>query len=247
MSTTDKWEDVRRATLDEGRRRVGPPPEIETVEALFRGELADDEASRLRDVLAYYPELVRIVTATDSPDSPRVLTDTDRAADLARIRHRLGIEDSRTVGARPRRAHVFAWAACLIIGVGIAGVAVMQRSRPAPRPAATKIIVADSERVSRGSSAVPEVILFSSTDYRLKPLYRPARPYGEYRFQLVDRNGATPRTVWTRNGVQRQTDGAFPVELSTSTLEPGRYELVLYGADATVDRLATYTLRVEKQ
>lgn len=243
MSTTRDWQQARRDLLEEGRKHVGPPPDADKVEALLRGELPPEEAERLRGVLAYYPELVRVMTANETDDHA-VLTESERETDLARVRQRLGLIPP--IPLRRERPPTFAWAAGVIIALAIAGgVMVVRRRSPEPRPTLTKIMVADEESMTRGGSAVPSIVLAPSTDYLLKPLFRPQHAYREYRFELVGLNATAPRSLWTRDGIEHHSDGSFPVQLSTRGLEPGRYELVLYGRDGKYARLATYAFRVD--
>lgn len=240
MSTRD-WDQARRELIEEGRKRVGPPPDFDTVEALLRGELPEAEAQRVREVLAYYPELVQAATAPAPSDDEAVLTDAEEEADVARLRQRLDLASAPVVAMPPRqkRSRWLAVAAALV-AVSLGLIVVMQ-SRDDPRSVQSKTLIADADRGPRGSSTVVPMLLDPAIDYRLKPLFRPARAYAQYRFEFSRVDG-TPRSLWIKEGVQRQRDGSFPVDLSTEDLEPGLYELVLYGGD---ERLATYTLRVD--
>jgi hypothetical protein len=239
--TKADWQQARRDLLEEGRKRVGPPPPVETVEALLRGELPAAEAERVRAVLAYYPELVRVMTANPIENDEPVLTESEKNADLERLRQSFASQSRRPA---PSRARTFALAAGIVIAVAIAG-GVMMRIRPnPPRAVVTKVLSADEERLERGAGGVPDIILAPSTDYLLKPLYRPDREYRDYRFELLDLRAAPSHSLWIRENIKRQPDGSFPTSISTSDLEPGRYELILSG-DA--NRLATYTFRVESR
>jgi hypothetical protein len=239
--TKADWQQARRDLLEEGRKRVGPPPPVETVEALLRGELPQAEAERVRAVLAYYPELVRVMTANPIENDEPVLTESEKNTDLERLRQRLAFRSRR----QPRsRSRTWALAAGVVIAVAIAGGVTMRTRIEPPRATATKILRADAEREVRGAGGVPDSVLAPSTDYLLKPLYRPDREYGQYRFELLDLRAATSRSLWIRENIKHQVDGSFPIPVSTSELQPGRYELVLSGDG---DRLATYTFRVESR
>ncbi|HEY0370967.1 MAG TPA: hypothetical protein VGD79_03145 [Thermoanaerobaculia bacterium] len=228
---------------------MGPPPPVETVEALLRGELPEAEAQRVREILAYYPELVRVMTASapapEEETSP-VLTDAQREEDLASIRQRLGLGSTNVVELPPRRREPVRYVA-IAAGIAIAvllGVVVFMQQRQ-PRVLTQKVLIADAARATRGGPAPPPVALAKPTDYLLKPLYRPTRSYRAYRLALVDLGATPPHSVWKQDDVERRSDGSFPAELSTDDLRPGDYELVLYGIDAAAERLATYTLRIE--
>lgn len=243
MNTPPDWQQAQRDLLEEGRKRVGPPPDVDKVEALLRGELPQEEAEHVRGVLAYYPELVRVMTANDSGNDQSVLTESERETDFARIRQRLGLTPPTPL----RREHppAFAWAAGVFIALAIAGIVIVRLRAPERRPLLTKIMIADEERGVRGGPAAPPTVLAPVTDYLLKPLFRPVSAYQSYRFELVDLRSTPPRSLWTRDGVEHHPDGSFPVRLSTRDLEPGRYQLILYGVDGKDERLATYAFRID--
>ncbi|MGZ5444182.1 MAG: hypothetical protein ACXW5U_20335 [Thermoanaerobaculia bacterium] len=249
MNTTEDWREARREAFEEGRRRVGPPPAVEKVEALLAGQLPEAEAQEVREALAFYPELVRVMTRPAVEGETPVLTDVEREADLARIRKRLGFATAPVIEMRPRGggSRFLALVAGIAIAVTIGGVVVMQRWQREPRNLTRKVLIADGSRSVRGSSSAPAVILAPATDYLLKPLHRPERVHREYRLELLDLGTSPPRAVWKRDGITREADGSFPAELSTDDLAPGDYQLVLYGIDESADRLATYRLRIDVQ
>lgn len=241
---TREWQDARQDLLEEGRRRVGPPPDVEKVEAFLRGDLPEEEAQRVREVLAYYPELVRVMMTEDS-SSDATLTDAQREADVASMRQRLGLSSvvAAAIPHRRERSRMFALAAGIIIAVAIGSIALMRWSSE-PRPTTTKVLIADIEKGTRGSSSNSAVVLDSGSDYLLKPLYSPPRANREYRLELLDLNATPHRSVWQQK-VEPELDGSFPARLSTEDLEPGHYLLVLYGVDEETERLATYSLLLE--
>lgn len=244
MISKSDWQDAYRDLLEEGRKRVGPPPAVEDVEALLRGELSELEAQRVRELLTYYPEMARAMTAPFPTKADGVLTDAEREADFAKIRKRLSVAPPPVV---PFPSRTFALAAGVVIAVAIAGFALVQRLQREPRPVERKILIADGDRGagSRGASAPSPITLSTASDYALKLVFRPMHAYREYSFELFYVDATPPRSMWKKDGVERQADGAYPIELSTEDLTPGRYELVLYGLDGEARRLATYTLRID--
>ncbi|MEA2462722.1 MAG: hypothetical protein QOJ98_469 [Acidobacteriota bacterium] len=245
MIRKSDWDDAHRELLADGRERF-EPPDPEQVEALLRGDLPDAEAERVREALAYYPEVLQVMT-TSFEEEGEVLTADERAADLAKIRARVQPRAAAAI-LRPERwqpTKTMAIAAGFVIAIAISGV-VFWRAHP-QRNAVTKVLYADGDRggATRGLPDQPPIELSASTDYVLKPVFRPDRSYREYRFELFALDTASPRPLWSRSGVQRQQDGSYPVELSTEKLSPGRYELVLYGVDGHTERLATYTIRID--
>lgn len=245
MNTTDDWREARKEALEEGRRRVGPPPPVEKVEALLAGRLPEAEAREVRETLAFYPELVRVMTRPAVEEDTPVLTDVEREADFAGMRERLGLAPGTVVEMTPRgggRSRFLAFAAGIAIAVTIGGIVVMQRWQREPRVFTRKVLIADGSRSVRGSTPAPAVVLAPATDYLLKPLYRPDRVHGEYRLELFDLGTTPPLSVRKWDDVTRQPDGSFPAELSTEDLDGGDYQLVLYGG---VEPLARYTLRID--
>jgi hypothetical protein len=134
---------------------------------------------------------------------------------------------------------VLAVAALLIITVALGGIVVWMVQHGPRRTITTRVLYADGHR---GATVQTPIQLSTATDYLLKPVFRPARVYREYRLDLLDGNGTT---IWSRGGLHREADGSYPVELSTEKLSSGLYQLVLYGVDGgNPDRLASYTIRL---
>lgn len=245
MSTTDDWQEARREALKEGQRRVGPPPPVEKVEALLRGELPPEEAQHVLKVLAYYPELLHVMTVPEAGDETPVLTDAQREEDFNRICGRSAAAVIAMSPPKRESVRFIAIAAGIVVAAMIGGVVLMQRWQREPRELTRKVLIADGVRSARGGSTAHPVVLVADTTYLLKPLHRPSREYRGYRLELLDM-GATPhRSVWKQDDVERHADGSFPAELSTDDLAPGDYELVLYGVSGEAEHLATYTLRIE--
>lgn len=234
MSNDSDWKAIYPEAIARGRTRVEPPT-IEDVEALYRDQLSDAEAERVREQLAYYPELAD------------AMTDQQFDADLAAIaRENEPAAASAVAAVTPRwfSPPVLALAASLVVVLAIGGVYLGTRNGLDSRQVVTRVLDADGLKGgTRGSGQTP-IQLSTATDYLLKPVLRPQRPYGEYRLELVDIDSSPPQSIWTRNDVQREPDGSFPVNVSTSDLQPGVYQLVLYGIDGErAEQLATYTIR----
>jgi len=241
MISKSEWQDAYREHLEEGRKRLGPPPTAEEVEALLAGNLAGAEAERVRELLAYYPEVAKMMTAEFPADSAGVLTEAelaeDRAKLLARVRRPIG--DPVSIRRPVRR--ILATAAVLAIAVaGAAIVYEMNDFNGVP-----VMLSADGQLAAptRGSGQTPHQ-LHTETDYLLKPTFRPERDYRSYRVELVDLAGEPARSIETWRRVNWAPAGSFPVELSTKGFAEGRYQLVLYGVTEQPERLATYTIRL---
>jgi len=89
--TKDDWKRVYAQLLAEGRKRLGPPPTAEEVEALFEGRLSGKDADRVRELLAYYPEMARVwfTPFPSEEEAAGILTPEELAEDISKIRRRI--------------------------------------------------------------------------------------------------------------------------------------------------------------
>jgi hypothetical protein len=240
-----EWEKATRDLIAEERARVGPPPTFEEVEALSRNELSEAEAERVRERLSYYPDMLAILAHPFPANAEGVLTDEQLAADLAKIRQQIrrAPEPPIALPSRSVSPRTMALAAGIIIAIAVGSVAAW-RFNAELRPISTKMLFPDGVRGgARGAPAQPPAQLSTKTDYDLELFFGTGtRTGGEARVQLYDVSSAAPRLVWTRNRVQQQRSGVFPIRLETDDLEPGLYRLVLEGKPQ--EKLAEYTLRL---
>jgi hypothetical protein len=248
MISKPDWDVAGRDWIAAGRERV-PPPTPEKIEALFLGSLPQAEADRLREQLAYYPEMVRVMTDPVPLDVGADLPEEEVAADLERIRRQINAPFAAAVRTPSRRrspSWSFVATAAAIALLALGGIAVLLHSRSESIPRSTKILYADGDRggTTRGAAGQPPIELTAGTEYLLKLVFWPERPYRQYRLELVDAGMTPPRSIWNRNGVQRERDGSYPVELAGDELKPGRYRLILYGVQERPELLATYSIRV---
>ena len=244
MISKEEWREAFGDRLSAGRKQQ-PPPTVEEVEDLLSGKLSGEEAERVRYQLSHYPEMIRVMTAAVPDHADDTLTDAQVAAGMAKVRQRVEPVILQPPHRRRQWVRRLAIAASLVLIVALAGVA-YRRWQSEPRVFVNKVLYADGERggTTRGSNLQPPIELNTETDYRLKPVFRPPRAYREYRLELSELVTSPPRVIWSRDDVERQTDGSYAVELSTRGLQPGRYKLVLYGIDDEPSQLATYSIRL---
>jgi hypothetical protein len=244
MISKEDWQNAYHDVLDDGRKRVGPPPAPEEVEALFEGRLEGAEADRVRERLAYYPEMVRAMTAEFPEAADDVLSDADVEADLANIRARVGIavpvQPSTVVPLRTPKRRILAIAAGIVIALA-AGSLVMQRWMREPRSIMTVRVY---PRTERGSSPSAPAQLSKANDYVLQAVPAIAAKYREYRVELFDLTTEPAEKVWTTKDAELQADGTIAITLPTTDLDPGLYRAVLYGVNGMDKPLGEYRLRL---
>jgi hypothetical protein len=240
MTDREEWQTAYHDLLAEGRERVGAPPTVEDVEALFRGDLPEADAERVRELLAYYPEMARVMIEPFPMEPADVLSERD-LAQIARIReHVSNISEPAEPVMAFWSSRTFAIAAGVIIAIAIG--ALVLRPTKEPRAMLTQVLQPAEEH--RGASSETPVRLSKSADYTLRPIFSSTHRYREYRLELLDVSTDPERRVWLRDHVARQSDDAYPVILSTEDLEPGLYRLVLYGVNGEPERLAAYPIRL---
>jgi hypothetical protein len=245
MITKSDWQNAYREILEEGRERIGPPPTPEKIEELLAGSLPEEEAERVREALAYYPELLRVMTEPVPADPSTVVTDEEVAGGLARLRQRIKHESgpSRIRRPRPFRRILMPAAAVVILLAG--GILTYRRTH---RFEGTPVLLsADGELAGPSAGGQTPHQLSTETDYLLEPAFLPDRKFADYKLELLDLSGDTPRVVESWTDVRQERDGSFPIQLSTKGFIEGRYQLVLYGVDDKPVRLATYTIRLSRR
>ena len=150
MITKTDWDDALDAWVAEERERLGGPPSEEDIVAYLSGDLAPAEASRVRALLVYYPELTPLLTER--------------------------IEQPRVVELRPRALQLYALAATVVIAL-LAGNALVQRHRDA-QPVAVSSHHVFSPSLTRGGAG-PAYELPSGGARYLLTIYPVATPRDE--------------------------------------------------------------------
>lgn len=247
MVSDPDWKEAYQRLLADGRNRLGPPPTAEQVQALFAGELPEAEVEKVRELLAYYPEMARAMTDPFPLDVRDDSTAEQRAAEMARLRAAVGLPPAPPptlpkpipIAERRRPQRQLAAAAVIVVLLALGGISAWIFSGG---PSEDRILHADGQRsVSRGETEQTPIQLFTQTRYHFNFVFRPQRSYRAFQLDLIDLSG---HSLWSREGVERQGNGEFPVDFSTKRLSPGLYRFRLFGVDDKPELLATYTIRL---
>jgi len=227
--------------IAERRAQSGEPPTADEVEALFAGDLSEDEAARVRARLVDYPELVRVMTQQPPPEDVRILTDDERREDWAAIQKR--IAPPIPIRTKPRYLPYAAAAAVALAALSAVYVASRSSTAPSKPPLVARHVERRALRpdaILRGGESAPAVALAAADEYVLQLLTSNEVHDDSYRVEIVDMEAN--RVIWTRPGLRGGPSGSFEISVSGAVLRPGgRYQIVLYKAS---QRVATYTVRV---
>jgi hypothetical protein len=275
MKKTD-WQMAYDEVIAEGRHRLGEPPTAEEVLAYLRGELSAAAASRVREFLVYYPELVDALEAPfpfpyqgESGDAD-FLSDEEVARDWAALQARVASQPA-AVAATPRAGRrlgrSWRWSqelrpgqlsavAAALLAVFLGGLLLrsqreLQRLEHEIREPRVnlehRLLLPDGQR--GGPAEQPPIPLPSEADYFLLiPAVIDPAQYPDYQLDILDMTTSPPRLIWSGKGLRRRSDDTFEIWIPRAFLKPGEFRLVLFGLGGGEKRtLATYTVRLSPE
>ncbi len=217
------------------------PPTAEEMLAYSRGELTAEEAGRVWARLQQYPELARAYTepfpaAGAEPGDPYYVSDEE-------IDRRWASFGANTGGRVVWFPRVFrAIAAVLIVVLGgllwqsQMKVRRLENELEQPRVLTTLTLNEDVPFRGRG----PEKASVTGKDLKLVLLLTNADHFDQYKAELRAAGESRPR--WERNVERSDEDD---VEITLLRIEPGQYQIVLYGiTGGKTQRLGAYSFNV---
>lgn len=239
MMNRTEWQAARDAMLADDRAKLGLPPTAEELLAYERGELSEEDAERVRQLLVAYPELARAY-ATPFPEA-------DDAALPAEVIDRQW-QRFRAGDAKPEpggRVLQF-WRAFSAIAAAVAvifGAMLWQKTNAQRQPHVlpeAKILTPDG---SRGIEPPHLAITPAGESVLLTVSVVGANDYEHYRVELLRGDAATP--LWSSEPLRLPPGNAFTVEIPSATLAPGTYRLVVEGLRGTASEpVATYSVDI---
>lgn len=247
MITKSEWQAVNRELMAEDRRRLGEPPAVEEVLAYARGELSPEDEARVRERLLCYPELVRALTVPfptegAEPGHPDYLPDEEFMRHWAAIRKRMHARQ------RDARRVLRCWRASTALAAALAlalGALLWQATAKLREPHAVweeQVLLPDGRR---GSIGEPVTLTARGDSILLvMPLIGP-RNFTSYRLELVDASAG--RVRWSSRALAPANEDALAILVRRSFLQPGAYQIVLYGQGPGEQRLGSYSLNVPTQ
>jgi hypothetical protein len=259
MITHSELQAVYRDLLAEDRCRLGDPPTVEELLAWERGDLAPEQAGRVRQLLACYPDLARALAAPfpaddPLPGDPAFLTGDVVSAQWEALQSRLhGADraaheptDARVL--RFWRGATLALAAMLMLAFGGLLWQKQTNTRLAKQliqPALRweeQLLLPDG---GRGGPTAAKVLSMEGDVFYLVGSIGERRNFSEYRVEIAGSDSSAP--LWS--GIaQRRDNDTFAILVPHAFLPPGQYEVSLYGVNgAREERLFTYSVRVPER
>ena len=255
MVNRSDWETAYRDVIERGRERVGDPPTPEQLVAWSRGELPESEAERIRELLAYYPDLAEALAEDDEAveDEAPILTREQLTMDWELLlQQRMSPSVSPQIAAATRAT---AASRMWIIGAlapALLFAALFVQSRftirdlrqqlAQPRKNVERVVLL--ENVTRGGTSTVPVSLQESTEHVVLALtVTDVVQARAFRVRLRALDAAPERLVW-ESSVSRDRDGTFSIVIPRSFLTSRTYAVELYGDGRAI---ATYDFWLARQ
>lgn len=254
MAQQSEWDRAYRDFIAKRREQIEPPAP-ETLVAYSRGELPEAEMERVREALAYYPDLAAALTEDASAaDGAPYLTREQLAADWESLQQLQGPVTAAAAAFVRETSRRWQWAtaASLLLCVVMAGLYVksaitvraLRDDLQHPQANVERLELFDEN--SRGRTVSTKAVpLKPSTSHLVLVLTLAATtPVENFRVDMLQTDASPPRVVWS-SPIQRSKDGTFVVDVPRSFLQHAAYRLNLYENGRPVP-VATYSLRLEE-
>jgi len=249
MNTKSDWQTAHREMTAEERRMLGEPPTAEEMLAYSRGELAAENAARVRVWLVTNPDLARALMEP-FPDDDAKPGDRDFLSHEELSRHWVSLQQ-RIHDASPA-ARVFQFpgrwtalaAAIALVFAGLYWQAESKARRLGrelhePRALESQLLLPDGRRgveqatflTAKGEHLVLDLALFDASRFET------------YRVEMSEETaGSLP---WRSAAIRAADEETLSIDVSRAFLKPGKYRLAVYGIEGgREERLDSYTLRV---
>ena len=250
MIPKSEWQAANQQVMEEERRRLGAPPDDETIARYLRGELAAAEEDRVRAHLAANPELARPLAAPfpsddPGPGEPGYVSEEELALRWKDLQSRM----SASRASRGRVLRFWRASAALAASLAIVFGVLLWRAEAERRqpigPWEEQLLLPDGHR-GAGDTRYTALTAQGESVLLVGALVNQPH-FPDYRVEIVDVSADPPRKLWASDSVSRRENDTFSILVPRSFLKRGQYRIVLYGADgARQEQLATYSFSVER-
>jgi hypothetical protein len=236
-----EWETAYRETIEHGRAHIGEPPTPEELVAWSRGELPESEEERMRERLAWYPDLAAALAEDDEAveDESSILTREQVATDWELIQQRMTSPVSPHLAAQasaPRPARWNRWTTVVPVLTTLVFAGLFAQSRftidalrdelEKPKESVERIELHST--VPRGPVSARPITLQPSTKHLVLVLnVEEDLRANAFRVEMRDLEAEPPSTVW-RSSITRGSDGTFSIEIPRAFLTSRTYQIDLF-------------------
>jgi hypothetical protein len=239
MMNQSDWQAVRDSMIADDRAKLGDPPTVEELLAYERGQLSNEDAERVQQLLVAYPELAHAYAASFPDDDASLPGDViDRQWNAFRAG---GPINGPVLPFRRSMAAMAAIAATVAIVFG--ALLWQQRTETLqPHVLPEHVLMPDGRR---GLAEQHYTITADGDPVLLViPISGPA-DYETYRLELV--RGDSHERIWASEPLRATTSNSFYVEIPSRALRPGTYQIIASGLRGTAQaQVATYTVDVRR-
>jgi hypothetical protein len=240
INRTD-WHAVRDALIADDRAKLGEPPTVDELLAYERGELSEEDAERVKQLLVAYPELARAY-ATPFPSEG----DDDLPVEVI-DRQWIAFRAANGDGSSERVLQFWRGFAAIAATVAISFGAMLwhthtQQLMPRVLPEPPQL----TPDGRRGLPGQPQSTITPSGDSVLLvvSLVGPT-DYETYRLELV--NSDSHERIWSSKPLRPTSSNTFYVEVPSRVLPAGTYQVIAYGLRGKAEEpVATYTIDVRR-
>jgi hypothetical protein len=246
MITKADWRAAHEQLTADERARVGDPPTSEEMLAYLRGELTAEEEARVRERLVCHPELLRTLaepfpTEPAKPGEPDFLSDDAFSEHWKSLRARMrGAASPASPSRVVQFPHVFgALAATVALVLGALLWNATSRLAEPRLMSGAQVIHSDARRGPRARTTT--LTAAEGDSYLLSIPLRQVQDFDRYRLQIVD--AVSGRVLWKSAPLRADQPAALLV-VPRRFLQPGDYNIVVYGIGAGEERLTIHPVRV---
>ena len=241
MMNRSDWNAVRDTLIADDRAKLGDPPTVDELLAYERGELSQEDADRVQQLLIAYPELARAYAAPFPAD------DTGLPADVIDRQWNAFRADKRDGSGQGARVLQF-WRAAAAIAATVAivfGATLWQTRRELLRPHILPEAAVLTPDGRRGLAEQPFAITPTGDSVLLVVSIIGPTDYETYRLELI--RGDSHKLVWSSDPLRDTSSHSFNVEVPSRALPAGTYQVIAYGLRGNArEEVATYTVDVRR-
>lgn len=245
----DPWIAALTDVLSERRAELlGRHGDLDRLRAFASGNLAEDEADEVRELLALHPEMAVALEEAGEPPAygpghGAHLSAQEQEAGLRDLATRLGLE---TRDAVPPPARRISWRMVAAVAAGLGAIAVALALQLGSGVPPEYSVIPPNPQPRGGASAARATTIAPQGDEYWLALELPRSAKTTDRYRVVVYEVASKREVWAEEGLAAVAGDRLPVRIPRSRLsaQDYRFHVERTRLDGPGEPIASYSLRV---